>query len=72
MNTHVDSSPERHLVTQFPVAVNNSLHGGYGSVEIAISLSFIKVANDLAKITGSVTELGELPVDDKQLVSPVR
>jgi hypothetical protein len=71
MNTHVNGSPKGHLVTQCAVAVNDSCHGGYGSVEIAVSLSFIEVAHDLAEITRPVTELSELPVDDEQLVSPV-
>lgn len=64
----MDGCPERHFVAQIAVTTDKPLHNPYGTVNISKMLPLVEVANHLAKIVGSVTELGKLPVDDEELV----
>ena len=71
MDTHIDNSPKCHLVTYRAVAINDPFHNRYSTVNIAVNFSFIEITYNLAKISGFVTNVSELPVNDKQLDSPI-
>ena len=65
----MDGSPEGQFVTHPAVTLNDSLHDRHDNVKVVEDLAFPEVANQLAKVVGSVAVLGKLPIDDVELVA---
>lgn len=66
MNPDVNSSPERHVITQIAVAGNDFFRHGLG-ICVEEDRLLVKVANNLSEVVRSVAELSKLPVDDAEL-----
>jgi len=69
LHTRMDGSPEGQFVTHPAVTLNDSLHDRHDNVKVVEDLAFPEVANQLAKVVGSVAVLGKLPIDDVELVA---
>lgn len=64
----VNSRPQSHLIADRSVAINESSHGGKGSITLLEMLAFVKVGQHTTDIDGPVAELSQLPVDYEELV----
>lgn len=69
VHASVNSCPESHLIADLSVTIDESSHGGKGSITALEMLPFVKVGQHTTDIDGPVAKLSQLPVEYEE---PVR